>query len=174
MSQNLADRFRRWFEYEKDSHAKVIASLHSVPAERRGEELFTKAVTLMAHIVEARRIWLSRLGIAPVTNPDFFPEGLSLEELESRVEAAHALWTGYLKRVDDSELARVFNYRSYEGDPYRNSVEEVLTQLYGHSLYHRGQIASLVRAAGGEPAATDYIFWTRQAIPAAAARLVTR
>jgi len=166
MSRSLADRFRHWFEYEKDSQAKVIASLHSVPAERRGEQPFTKAVMLMAHIVEARRIWLSRLGVAPPTPADFFPEGLSLEELESRVEPVDTTWTDYLKRVDDAELARIFDYRSYEGTPYRNSVEEVLTQMFGHSWYHRGQIASLVRAAGGEPAVTDYIFWTRQPIEA--------
>ncbi len=44
-------------------------------------------------------------------------------------------------------------------------VADVLTQLHGHSLYHRGQIASLVRAAGGEPAKTDFIFWSRESVP---------
>ena len=32
MAGNLADRYRRWFEYEKDAHAKVLASLAAVPA----------------------------------------------------------------------------------------------------------------------------------------------
>jgi DinB family len=39
------------------------------------------------------------------------------------------------------------------------------TQLFGHSSYHRGQIATLVRTAGGEPAATDYIYWCREPAP---------
>jgi len=29
---------------------------------------------------------------------------------------------------------------------------------------HRGQIAALVRALGGEPAVTDYLFWKRRPI----------
>lgn len=167
MSHVPADQYRRWFEYEKDSHAKVLASLHSVPSERRKDAAFQKAVELLAHIVEARQIWLWRIGIAKQAPGDFFPEGLSLEELAGRMDTMHTAWQKYFDRLDDAEVARTFDYESYEGDPYRNTIDDVLTQLYGHSLYHRGQIASLVRAAGGEPAATDFIFWTRQAIPAA-------
>jgi uncharacterized damage-inducible protein DinB len=42
--------------------------------------------------------------------------------------------------------------------------KNVLIQLFGHSLYHRGQIALLLRRIGAEPASTDFVFWTRQAI----------
>ncbi len=41
-------------------------------------------------------------------------------------------------------------------------VEDILTQLFGHSWYHRGQIAARVRELGGEPAATDFVFFTRE------------
>ena len=43
-------------------------------------------------------------------------------------------------------------------------IEDILAQLFGHSWYHRGQIALLVRAAGGEPAVTDLIYWSREAV----------
>ncbi|MFT3881265.1 MAG: hypothetical protein QM703_16570 [Gemmatales bacterium] len=33
--KTLADRFRRWYDHERDSNAKCIAMLESVPAERR-------------------------------------------------------------------------------------------------------------------------------------------
>jgi uncharacterized damage-inducible protein DinB len=57
-------------------------------------------------------------------------------------------------------------YQSLDSGRFRNRVEEVLTQLFGHSWYHRGQIAMLVRAAGGEPAVTDFIFWCREPVGA--------
>jgi uncharacterized damage-inducible protein DinB len=166
MSHVPPDRYRRWFEYEKDSHTKVLASLHSVPAERRGDPAFRKAADSFAHIIGARELWLFRLGISPSPPKDLFLEGLSLEELAALTENVHAAWQSYFDRLDDAEVTRSFSYRSYDGDPYRNTVDEVLTQMHGHSLYHRGQIASLVKAAGGKPAATDYIFWSRQQIPA--------
>jgi uncharacterized damage-inducible protein DinB len=36
-------------------------------------------------------------------------------------------------------------------------VDDIATHVVFHSHYHRGQIASLVRAAGHTPAYTDFI-----------------
>jgi len=36
--------------------------------------------------------------------------------------------------------------------------------LFGHSWYHRGQIAMLLRSIGAEPAVTDIVFWARQPV----------
>jgi uncharacterized damage-inducible protein DinB len=41
-------------------------------------------------------------------------------------------------------------------------VEDILTHVLLHSAYHRGQIASQTRAAGGTPAYTDFIHAVRQ------------
>ena len=62
----------------------------------------------------------------------------------------------------------MFDYRSSEGIGYRNGVEDILTQLFGHSWYHRGQVALLLRAMGCEPAVTDFVFWTRERISTSA------
>ena len=166
MAQGFADRYRRWFEYEKNSHAKVLASLAAVPAGLRTSETFEKAIKLFGHIIAARWLWLYRLGIAAQPPQEVFPSNLALEELQRRLSEVESAWSAYLASLDDAAVAREFEYRSLEGDWYRNSVEDILTQLFGHSLNHRGQIASLIRSLGCEPAETDFIFWTRQAIPA--------
>jgi uncharacterized damage-inducible protein DinB len=160
-----AGRYRRWFEYEKDSHAKVLTSLLSVPANSRLAPPFQKAVDILAHIIVGRRLWLFRFGAATEPPRDLFPQSVSLEELAGRLQEMEALWSSFLSRLDDVELARSFDYRSWDAGWFRNTFEDILTQLHGHSLYHRGQIASLVRACGGEPAATDFVYWAREAIP---------
>ena len=142
-----------------------MASLESVPPANRSEAAFKKAVTLMAHIMAARQLWLFRFGIASDAPTDFFPADVPLPDLAERVERAQEAWVEYRRRLDETELARVFEYKSLDGDGYRNTVEDILTQLFGHSWYHRGQIAMLVRAAGGEPAVTDLIYWCRESIP---------
>jgi uncharacterized damage-inducible protein DinB len=161
-----ADRYRRWFDYEKDSHAKVLASLNSVPPQNRSAPTFKKSVDLLAHIVAGRLLWLFRLGGVPKPPSELFPQGFPFDELALRIQEMEALWDVFLARLDDSQVARTIEYRASDGGFFRNRVEDVLTQLYGHSLYHRGQIASLVRASGGEPAKTDFIFWVREAVPA--------
>ncbi len=163
----FADRYRRWFAYEKDAHEKTLRSLETVAEERRSQPSFKKAVSLVGHLVAARQLWLYRLGIrpsAPTTSAEFFPEGLTIDELASRLRDVHREWDEYLAGLDETELARVFEYRALEGDRYRNRVEDIATQLFGHSWYHRGQVASLVRELGGEPAATDYVFWVRERV----------
>jgi uncharacterized damage-inducible protein DinB len=158
------ERYRRWFEYEQDAHRKTLGSLRTVPADRRDSAEWQKACSLFAHLFAARRVWRARLG-EPVTEPtDFFPAELTLEELETMAETEQHGWSNYLEQADDDELARIYDYRRSDGVPFRNSVEDTLTHMFAHSFYHRGQIAALVRVMGGEPAATDFIFWARDAI----------
>ena len=76
----------------------------------------------------------------------------------------HERWSEYLQSLDDEELSRNFEYRSIEGGRFRSRIDDLLTQLFGHSWYHRGQIASIVRGLGGEPAVTDYVYWSRESI----------
>lgn len=162
MSDMLADRFRRWFEYEKDSHAKVVASLRAVPSESRQAPAFQKAVDLLAHIAAARRLWLYRVGALPEGPAELFPSHQRVDEVTAEVDAIQLEWERYLEGLDDRELERAFEYRSYEGPRFSNRVEDILTQLFGHSWYHRGQIAALIRSLGHEPAVTDLVFWTRE------------
>jgi uncharacterized damage-inducible protein DinB len=164
MADSMPGRFRRWFEYEIDAHEKVVASLNTVPADQRGSPSYRKAVDLLAHIVGGRRIWLYRFGATSDGPPSLFPTGASLEEVTASLRVTQARWSEYLSKITDAELARVFEYQSVDGRRFRNRVEDILTQLFGHSLYHRGQIATLVRAAGGESAQTDFVFWTREPI----------
>jgi uncharacterized damage-inducible protein DinB len=61
-------------------------------------------------------------------------------------------------------LSDLFTYQSFDSGRFQNTIEDVLTQLFGHSWYHRGQIAILVRQAGGTPALTDLIYFTRESV----------
>jgi uncharacterized damage-inducible protein DinB len=160
MADGLPDRFRRWFDYERDAHALVFDSLATVPAARRSSPEYRKAVDLLAHLVAARRNWLARMvGGEPVR---VFPQGSRVEDVAADWAEVETLWAAYFEKLDDAELARVVEYRTSDGVSGRNSAEDLLVQLHGHSHYHRGQIATLVRAAGGEPAATDFIHWLRR------------
>jgi uncharacterized damage-inducible protein DinB len=164
MASTQVDQYRRWFEYEKDAHAKVVRSLETVPAERRTESEFRRAVTLLGHLAAARRVWLCRLGVISEMPVSFFPEDVDLAATVAELHAIQGHWDAYLARLTDEELARTFEYKSLDAGRFRNRIEDILAQLFGHSSYHRGQIAMLVRAAGGEPAITDLIYWCREPV----------
>lgn len=161
MNGSMISRYRCWFEYEKDSHAKTLDSLNAVAEGLRQSEGFRKAVYLMGHIIAARRMWLFRFGVIR-ENVELFPGETSVAELPAQLSEMETLWSDYLSQLNDTDIARVFDYQSYEGSRFRNTVEDILTQLFGHSWYHRGQIAQLLRSIGAEPAVTDFVFWARE------------
>ncbi len=165
MGNGASENYRRWFEYEQDSHAKTLASLTAVPESLLSAAAFQKAIDLMAHIVAARMMWLYRFGAAKEPIRELFPANVPLSELAGQVDAMQAAWSAYLSRLTDAEVERIFEYRSYDEGRFRNSVEDILTQLFGHSWYHRGQIAQLLRSMGAEPAVTDFVFWAREPVP---------
>lgn len=159
-----AEKYRRWFEYEEDSNAKVLTSLQAVAAPLRALPQFQKAVDLLAHLIAARNMWLYRLGQGSQPT-ELFPAETSINELPKLLDEMQSAWRSYLAALTDVEVARRFEYQSYDGPRFSNTVDEVLTQLYGHSLYHRGQIAMILRSIGAEPAVTDFIYWTREPVP---------
>jgi uncharacterized damage-inducible protein DinB len=159
---SLADHYRRWFQYEQDAHAKTLRSLEDAPVTAKSTAEFAKCLDLMAHVAAARWMWLFRLGGSTERPATIFPRNASLPDLKRQIEIMHGVWSGFLAQLSDADLERVIEYRTTEGEPYRSVVEDVLTQLYGHSLYHRGQVAILLRRIGAEPAVTDFIFWARE------------
>jgi uncharacterized damage-inducible protein DinB len=164
MADELIARFRRWFEYEQDVHAKVLESLATVPNNCRSGPEYRKAVNLFAHIVAGRRIWLGRLGVLPPATGSLFPNEPDVIHIAAQWEAVRSAWVGYLAGLTDTDLGAFFEYQSLDAGRFRSRVEDILAQLFGHSWYHRGQIAMLIRAAGGTPAITDLVFWSREAI----------
>ena len=152
--KTLADRFRRWYDYERDCNAKSLAMLASVPADKRNTQEFQKAVGRMAHLLAARQRWLHRQPLAAFPNA-------SLDELPKLVADTEAAWTAYLSNLTDADLAREFEYTVDDGRRFRWNIEGLLTQVFGHAWYHRGQIAQLVALLGGKAVDTDYIFFDK-------------
>src|SRR5262249_53556048 len=105
MGREVVARYRRWFDYEQDAHAKVLSSLDTVPADRRAAPECRRAVALFARIVAGRRVWLYRLGAAPAPPGPLFPDNPGLDEVAAEWQSVRARWADYLARADDGELA---------------------------------------------------------------------
>jgi uncharacterized damage-inducible protein DinB len=159
---NPADQFRRLFDYEAEAHRKTFHSLRVADSVHRDTPELQKAVDLAAHIVTCRDMWLRRISGCATLPPTLFPAGLTLSAVEGEFARVEAEWRQYLDSLEADELSREFEYVSYEGGVFRSAVNDVLIQLFGHSLYHRGQIALLLRQIDATPAATDFVFWSRR------------
>jgi len=156
---SFIERFRAWYDYERDCNAKALAMLQSVPPANRSSPAFARAVGRMAHLVAARHFWLARLGECADRPQTWFP-ATTLEQLPEAIATIERRWTEYLAKLTESDVAGECMLTSEDGSRWRWRLIDLLTQLFGHAWYHRGQIAMLVKELGGTTVDTDYIFWT--------------
>jgi uncharacterized damage-inducible protein DinB len=116
---------------------------------------------LFGHIIGAHRIWLARLEQQDISKIQPMPL-LNLEQCGEGTEELHRRWTEHLEQWKPEDLPRDVAYRTSKGDEVSTPLQDILTHMIMHSVYHRGQVAAAVREAGGKPAPTDFTVWVRQ------------
>jgi len=152
--------FQVMLRYESEANGRVIKSLDDVPPPGRGEPAFNKALGIFAHVQIARRVWLGRLNGTPIRPDEWFPSW-NPDRLRFEARDLDRLWTSYFERMDPGTLDAWLEYANSEGKRFASRVSEVLTHVFNHSTYHRGQVASLVTQCGGTRAVTDFVAVTR-------------
>ena len=60
------------------------------------------------------------------------------------------------------DLAKSVSYQNSKGENWSSRKGDIIVHVVMHSAYHRGQIATDMRAAGLTPAYTDFIHSIRQ------------
>ncbi|HEX5963854.1 MAG TPA: DinB family protein [Gemmatimonadales bacterium] len=113
----------------------------------------------MAHIIGAEYLWMARLEGETARLP-VWPD-LDLQACGDHLADLARRWPRYLEQGRNSHPEEV-TYINSVGETWTNTADQILTHVVIHSAYHRGQIASDLRAAGSVPAYTDYIHAVRQ------------
>jgi uncharacterized damage-inducible protein DinB len=116
---------------------------------------------LFAHVLAAERVWLARLEGRDGTRLEIWPS-LGVEECARLAEEMRTGYTDYLDALEEGRLTEPITYRNSAGVEFRTEPLDVLTQVFLHGSYHRGQIVRSLRQSGGEPVGTDYIIWARE------------
>jgi uncharacterized damage-inducible protein DinB len=158
---NLADYLRRQFAYDEWANREVLTAIRSAdganqsPANRR-------SLQLMSHILAAERVWLERLKHQPQSVP-VWPEP-DLAQCEAQAAELGGLWLEFLDLITAGDVSQSISYKNSKGEEWKSTIVDVLTHVVLHSAYHRGQIATHMRANGQTPAYTDFIHDVRQGL----------
>jgi uncharacterized damage-inducible protein DinB len=118
-----------------------------------------RALEIFNHVLGAEAEWLARLEQRPC-DLAIWP---SLDLAQCRAAAARnrAQYAAYLSRLSPNDLGLLIRYRNSRGAEFDSRIEDILIHVAMHGSYHRGQVALLIRGAGAEPNATDYIAFVR-------------
>lgn len=153
---NRPAHFQRLFSYDAWANRETQRSLTAA-----GD---FSAVTIgrFAHVLSAQALWHGRIQGRPPTVP-VWPEW-TVAECAPWTERLGRLWPSYLDALAEEDLDRDVSYINSKGESFIGRVADILTHVALHSAYHRGQVAAELRAAGHEPATTDFIHAARRGL----------
>ena len=150
----MLTRLRLMSEYESWANRLALESIRQLSEPE-------ECLRLFGHIFAAQRIWLARLRTGDSSQVEIFPSRTAAE-CEAEMCEVEKDMAAYLATLDDEKLEAETEYiHQQSGEIFRNTPHDILTHAGTHSHYHRGQIALLVRQAGGQPASTDFIVFQR-------------
>jgi uncharacterized damage-inducible protein DinB len=153
---NLADYLRRQFAYDEWANREVLNAI------RAAGDANPRSLQLMSHILAAELVWLERLKGQPQSVP-VWPQP-DLAQCEAQAAKLGGQWLKFLDLITAGDVSQSISYRNSKGEQWTNTIVDVLTHVVMHSAYHRGQIATHMRATGQTPAYTDFIHGVRQGL----------
>lgn len=151
---NLADYLRRQFAYDEWANREVLTAIRAAGTANE------RSLQLMSHILAAELLWLERLKQIPQSVP-VWPKP-DLEQCEQQAATLGGQWLEFLDLITAGDVSQSVSYTNSKGEPWASDIVDILTHVVMHSAYHRGQIASHMRASGQTPAYTDFIHGVRQ------------
>lgn len=141
--------FKELFEYTHHYNQKLSEVFIENP-----EKTSEKALKLFSHMLNAHQIWNNRIEPRQSTSGVW-----ELRAIEDFKDIDTSNFEHALHIVDTFDLNENVNYSTSKGQPFSNSIRDILFHIINHSTYHRGQIATEFRLHGMEPLMTDFIFY---------------
>jgi uncharacterized damage-inducible protein DinB len=157
----MLDHLAKLFDHLEWADARALEGLRADPGSD------PRALELYAHVLGAEHVWLTRVRQRP-PRVAVWPT-LSLDQCSALAAENATGFRALLADLGGDDLAREVPYVNSAGQAFRSAIGDILLHVALHGAYHRGQVALVVRAAGGTPSPTDYIAFVRGA-PAATRR----
>ncbi len=119
-----------------------------------------KITRLLAHIFSSKLMWLGRINASEYATINTWPE-LRLQDSLVLGERMLTEWLSYINSLTQDDLRSEVHYTIKDVGPGMQTVGDIVTHKFMHAMYHRGQMATLVREEGGTPASTDFVVWAK-------------
>ncbi|NIJ52487.1 DinB family protein [Dyadobacter arcticus] len=145
--------FLRFFDFNYWANQTIAEFLieHNIQDEQ--------IIRIMSHLVHAQSNWYYRVlkqqADVPVWN------NLPLVAISDGLASNGELWVELINTFNEEDFNEKLDYKNMAGEPFLNTVSDVLTHLVNHSTYHRGQVIYLIRSLGIAPPGTDYIRYAK-------------
>jgi uncharacterized damage-inducible protein DinB len=156
-------------DYHYWARDRMCVALEALTPEQYNSDLgnsFRSVRDTVVHLYAAEWVWYSRwIGNSPTAfpNPDDFPD---LDAIRKPWESQEKKLRLFVGSLGTEGMDRIFEYKSFKGDPYRSVFWHMLQHVVNHATFHRGQVTTMIRQLGGTPPKSqDLITYYRERSP---------
>ncbi|MBK0381160.1 DinB family protein [Mucilaginibacter segetis] len=147
--------FLRLLDYDRYTNNQIIELLP-------GCDNPEKIVKIIAHMLAAQQVWLTRLKKLPPTGVPIWPDWTA-ERFEALTAENHKEFSTYINSLQEDDFEQTIAYQDSKGNPFENKLSDILCHVFNHGTHHRAQIGQYLKQSGIDLPVTDYIFYLRSA-----------
>ena len=144
---------------------RITDVILSLPEEKQKAEIassFNSLHTTILHIWDAESIWWQRMKLHErFVRPSDNPKG-STRDVINGLLSQSKLWEAWLSNASELSLDHVFQYYNNKKEPVKMHIYQMISHVFNHRTYHRGQLITMRRQLGVEKLpGTDFVLWVR-------------
>lgn len=153
---------REMCEYLRWSDQQSMIAARSVPDEGYHKDQGISLGSLhklLVHCMGVQWLWACRFrGESPsrIEDEKDYPTRMDVEQ---RWPLVHAVLIEFVGRQSQQQLQMPITYHDTRGEAHTLPLRDMILNLIDHGSYHRGQINTLIKRAGGTTAVISYRAW---------------
>lgn len=137
--------------YNQWANEQVIRWAESIDDQKWQQTLissFPSIFQTVLHIIGAEKIWHDRL--SKVKNPEWLPLKFDGDKQTTLIAWRNSsdLLNKFVEQIETEQLHQFLHYKRLNGEEHAQPIYEVLSHVFNHSTYHRGQLVTLFRQVG--------------------------
>ncbi len=148
----MKSHFLTFFQYEAWANEQILQAIERYAIHDQ------QILKLFSHILSAQALWLQRLNQQSTLTNAW--QVLRLEECKLQMHENQDELLHFLQNTENFQ--QPVTYQNLKGETFTNSIYEILTHLFNHSSYHRGQIVLCLKNYTQDLPVTDMIFYLRK------------
>jgi uncharacterized damage-inducible protein DinB len=153
--------------YNAWANVRVFRMAAAVPDEQYRRDVgvyFRSLHGTLNHLLTADRIWMSRL-TGTGDHPDKL-DAIVYDDLPSlhvaRIDEDRRI-VGFVQGLAEPSFEEVCRYRTLNGTPQEQRIQQILAHLFNHQTHHRGQAHAILTVLGVvEPEPLDLLIMLRE------------
>lgn len=161
----MKEIFTRLAAYNLWANQQITGALAQLPEADWHRPLggsFPTVYDTLLHIWNAESIWWQRMKLQELITAPSASRHANTAVAQGLLSQS-AQWAEWVNQATEAALRHEFIYMNNKRESFKNPVHEMLTHLFNHGTYHRGQLVNYLRQLGVKNVpSTDFIAFTRK------------